>query len=108
MVNIMSVRPIDMQTLLPKLQSMKFAKELEINKHNNDMNDLNKETKAMSEQKSNKIIEAERKEADKLKNDTSKNKNSNNKSNQKKKEKEKKSKEKRITKSEGNRFDMKV
>lgn len=105
----MSIRPIDMQTMLPKLQSMKFAKEVEINKHNNDMIDLNKEIKEMSEEKANKVLDAKRKEADKLKNDTSKHKN-----NKSKKEKNKKNnheehkKKRKIIRDEGNKFDMKV
>ena len=109
MVNLMSIRPIDMQTMLPKLQSMKFAKEVEINKHNNDMIDLNKETKEMSKEKANKILDAKRKEADKLRNDTSEHRQS--KSRKEKKQKnnnEKRKKKRKIIKNKGNRFDMKV
>jgi len=106
----MSIRPIDMQTMLPKLQSLKFAKELVINKHDNDMNDLNKEMKESSVKNANKVLNAERKEADKLRNDTSK-KNKKHKKEKKNdnKNREKSNKEKKkISRTEGNRFDMKV
>ncbi|MDM8533094.1 hypothetical protein QUF55_00200 [Clostridiaceae bacterium HSG29] len=107
----MSIRPIDMQTMLPKLQSLKFAKELEINKHDNDMNDLNKEMKESSIKKANKVLNAERKETDKLKNDTSKKNNKNKKhmkKNEEKNEEKNENKKKKIYRTEGNRFDMKV
>ncbi len=106
MVKIMSIRPIDMQTMLPKLQSMKFAREVEINKHNNDMIDLNKEIKEMSKEKANRILDAKRKEADKLKNDTSEHRY--NKSKKEKNNNEKRKKKRKINKNKGNRFDMKV
>jgi len=107
---IMSIRPIDMQTMLPKLQSLKFAKELEINKHDNDMNDLNKEMKETSIQNANKVLDAERKETDKLKNDVSKKhrKHKKEKKHDKKNGKKNNNEKKKITKTEGNRFDMKV
>lgn len=105
----MSIRPIDMQTLLPRLQMMKAASELEINKHNNDLTDLERETRELSKEKANKILESERKELDKLKNDTSQGK----KNQQRKKRKRKKSSEKSDEKkknftNKGRRFDMKV
>lgn len=105
----MSIRPIDMQTLLPKLQSMKFAKELEINKHNNDMIAADKEMKKFSEEKANQVIKADRKETDKLRNDnSSKEKNSKNNRKEKKAKEKKETKKKKIIKNKGNRFDMKV
>lgn len=105
----MSIRPIDMQTLLPRLQMMKAASELEINKHNNDLTDLERETRELSKEKANKILEADRKELDKLKNDTSQGKNNQQRNRRKrKKSSEKSDEQKKNFTNKGRRFDMKV
>ena len=107
MVIIMSIRPIDMQTLLPRLQMMKAASELEINKHNNDLTDLGKETKQLSEEKANKVLKSDRKETDKLKNDTAGKKEQGKRESKRKKDGREKESEKKLS-NKGNRFDMKV
>ena len=103
----MSIRPIDMQTLLPRLQMMKAASELEINKHNNDLTDLEKETRQLSEEKANKVLKSDRKEMDKLKNDTS-GKKEQEKRKFKKKNNEREEENERKLSNKGTRFDMKV
>ena len=107
MVIIMSIRPIDMQTLLPRLQMMKAASELEINKHNNDLTDLEKETRQLSEEKANKVLKSDRKETDKLKNDTSGKKEQQKRKSKEKKEAREKESERKLS-NKGTRFDMKV
>jgi len=103
----MSIRPIDMQTLLPRLQLMKAASELEINKHNNDLTDLGKETMKMSEEKANKVLKSDRKETDKLKNDTSGKKEQQKRKFKRKNDERKKESEQKLS-NKGRRFDMKV
>jgi chromatin remodeling complex protein RSC6 len=103
----MSIRPIDMQTLLPRLQMMKAASELEINKHNNDLTDLEKETRQLSEEKANKVNKSDRKETDQLKNDTSGRKEQQ-KRKSKKRDKEREEENERKLSNKGTRFDMKV
>ena len=105
----MSIRPIDMQTLLPRLQMMKAASELEINKHNNDLTDLEKETRQLSEEKANKVLKSDRKETDKLKNDTSERKEQQKRKFKKKNDEREREKEnERKLSNKGTRFDMKV
>lgn len=103
----MSIRPIDMQTLLPRLQMMKAASELEINKHNNDLTDLGKETIQLSEEKANKVLKSDRKETDKLKNDTSGRKEQQKRKFKKKNDEREKESERKLS-NKGTRFDMKV
>jgi len=108
MVIIMSVRPIDMQTLLPRLQMMKAASELEINKHNNDLTDLEKETRELSEEKANKVLKFDGKEMDKLKNDTSEKKQQQQRRKAKNKNNDSEKKSEKKLSNKGTRFDMKV
>lgn len=109
----MSIRPIDMQTLLPRLQMMKFAQELEINKHNNDLTALDKEAKAESEQNTKRVLKSDRKETEKLRNDHSSGQ-SNVSSQEQEQEQEESEEEKKKDKDiksmtgKGNKFDMKV
>ncbi|MGM0378525.1 MAG: hypothetical protein ACQEQE_02160 [Bacillota bacterium] len=104
----MSIRPIDMQTLLPKLQAMKFAKETEINKHNNDLTDLQKQSLKKAKENANKVLELNEKELDKMKNNEKQN-SKNQSSNKESKEKEdKKDKENKKMVGKGSNFDMKV
>lgn len=107
MVIIMSIRPIDMQTLLPRLQMMKAASELEINKHNNDLTDLEKETMQLSEEKANKVLKSDRKETDRLKNETSGRKHQQRENSKKKKDDSDEESKKKLS-NKGTRFDMKV
>lgn len=107
MVIIMSIRPIDMQTLLPRLQMMKAASELEINKHNNDLTDLEKETMQLSEEKANKVLKSDRKETDRLKNETSGRKHQQRENSKKKKDDNDEESKKKLS-NKGTRFDMKV
>ena len=103
----MSIRPIDMQTLLPRLQMMKAASELEINKHNNDLTDLEKETMQLSEEKANKVLKSDRKETDRLKNETSGRKHQQRENSKKKKDDSDEESKKKLS-NKGTRFDMKV
>lgn len=103
----MSIRPIDMQTLLPRLQMMKAASELEINKHNNDLTDLEKETMQLSEEKANKVLKSDRKETDRLKNETSGRKHQQRENSKKKKDDNDEESKKKLS-NKGTRFDMKV
>lgn len=104
---IMSVRPIDMQTLLPKLQAMKFAKETEINKHNNDLTDLQKQNMKKTKENANKVLELNQKELDKMKNNEKQN-SQNEASDKEKKKKDKKDQENKEMIGKGSNFDMKV
>ena len=103
----MSIRPIDMQTLLPRLQMMKSASELVINKHDNDLTDLEKETRELSEEKANKVLKSDPKETDKLKNDTSEQKEQHKRKFKKNNNEREKESEKKLS-NKGTRFDMKV
>ena len=104
----MSIRPIDMQTLLPKLQAMKFAKQTEINKHNNDLTDLQKQNLKKAKEDANKVLELDQKELDKMKNNEKQNNKNESSSKESKEKKEKEEKENKKMTGKGSNFDMKV
>lgn len=108
----MPIRPMDMQTMLPKIQDINAAKQSVVNKVDNELIEMQKLNGKNEEKKKNSVQELEQKENDSIRNDLSGSNNGGNKNGKNTKNREKKTEEMKKIEDEligrGNLFDMKV
>lgn len=108
----MAIRPIDMQTLIPKMEKMDAARNKTINRTDNDLQQNQMQTKIDSQLKPNQVNELEKKDHNALKNDEDKNSNKHFKQNssqhQTDDEEQNDKKQKKTKKIVRGHFDMKV
>lgn len=109
----MSIRPIDMQVLLPKSQSISNMNQTLVNKGENALHQTYTNDKKVQEKKSTQVNDLNKKENPLIKNNSNNNKNNSNSKhdnnkNQKKNNDEKKQSNNEITYSVGGTIDIKV
>eukprot|EP00764_Aduncisulcus_paluster_P012732 gnl/Carplike_NY0171/5830_a7987_216.p2 GENE.gnl/Carplike_NY0171/5830_a7987_216~~gnl/Carplike_NY0171/5830_a7987_216.p2 ORF type:complete len:109 (+),score=21.71 gnl/Carplike_NY0171/5830_a7987_216:578-904(+) len=108
----MPLRPIDMQVILPRVQSFKDAKETIVHKEANAQHQQQLTNAQMAEQKLKQVNTYQQKEEEKIKDDNKeKGQSQKRKAKKKKEEDSEKTEDKLSTKNKGlgyHRFDMKV
>ncbi len=107
----MSLRPIDMQTILPRVQNINSARETVVHKQDNMLHQEQIKTVEQAEREGQRVSSSHQKEEEKIKDDRDATNSSGNK---KKKKQDKKDKEKKHKKTDKLQsldyhiFDMKV
>lgn len=109
----MPLRPVDMQVILPRVQSFKNAKETVVHKEANAQHQQQLSNVEMSEQKLKQVNTLQQKEEEKIKDDSSRNQAESRQSKKKKKDEDEHADPEKVLpgKSKGlgyHRFDMKV
>ncbi len=107
----MSLRPVDMQTILPKIQSINSARETVVHKQDNELLQGQMAISKQAEQNKKKVLLAEQKEDQKIKDDRDSSEGSNGKKHKKKNDKDSddtKKKEQKLQSLDYHTFDMKV
>ncbi len=107
----MSLRPVDMQTILPKIQSIHNARETVVHKQDNELMQGQMEQMKEAEKNKNRVISAEQKEDQKIKDDRGSSQNSGNKKHKKKDDKdskENKNRNEKLKSLDYHTFDMRV